>query len=256
LIGKSLAHYEINEMLGKGGMGEVYRARDTKLGRDVAIKFLPADMAADRDRLARFEQEARTVASLNHPNIVTLFSIESEADTRFLTMELVEGKSLDHHLVPGGLPVERVVELGVTIADALSAAHENGIVHRDLKPANVMLADDGTVKVLDFGIAKLEQSEADDPVHAATVAAVTGDGQVTGTLPYMAPEQLRGEANWSRRDGLSSATPRSRSVPPSCAIRRQRLRRFERTSPPISTASYPGVSKRILTTVTRARMKS
>jgi non-specific serine/threonine protein kinase len=203
LIDKQLAHYEITAMLGKGGMGEVYRARDTKLGREVAIKLLPASMANDRDRLARFEQEARTVASLNHPNVVTLFSIENEGDTRFLTMELVEGKGLDHHLTPGGLPVERVVELGITIADALSAAHENGIVHRDLKPANVMIADDGTVKVLDFGIAKLEQSGDDDSMDAATVAAITGEGQVSGTIPYMAPEQLRGEAVDNRTDLFS-----------------------------------------------------
>ena len=158
--GTRLGNYDIVAPLGAGGMGEVYRARDLRLGREVALKVLPAEVASDAGRLARFEREARTVAGLNHPNIVTLFSVEDEDGTRFLTMELVEGQSLDRHVTPGGLPVARVVELGIALADALAAAHEKGVVHRDLKPANVMLTREGRVKVLDFGLAKLE---APDP---------------------------------------------------------------------------------------------
>src|SRR5512147_1461893 len=137
--GTRLGTYEIVAPLGAGGMGEVYRAHDTRLGRDVALKVLPTDAATHPDRLARFEREARTVAGLNHPNIVVLHSVEDDGDVRFLTMELVEGRSLDHALTPGGLPVARVIELGIAIADALVAAHEKGVVHRDLKPGNVML---------------------------------------------------------------------------------------------------------------------
>src|SRR5436190_23064239 len=135
--GPHLGSYAIIAALGAGGMGEVYRARDTRLGRDVAIKVLPADVSAHQDLLARFEREARTVAGLNHPNIVTLFSVEDEGDARFLTMELIEGQSLADLITPGGLPLARVLDLGVAIADALAAAHERGVVHRDLKPANV-----------------------------------------------------------------------------------------------------------------------
>src|SRR5438477_10981713 len=134
-----LGSYDIIAALGAGGMGEVYRARDTRLGRDVAIKVLPADVSAHPDRLARFEREARTVAGLNHPNIVTLFSVEDEGDVRFLTMELVEGQSLDRVVKTGGLPLSRVLDLAIPMANALVAAHERGIIHRDLKPANVMV---------------------------------------------------------------------------------------------------------------------
>ena len=137
--GTRLGTYEILSALGAGGMGEVYRARDTRLGRDVAVKVLPQAVAASAERLARFEREAKTVASLNHPNIITLHSIEEADGIRFLTMELVEGQSLDLILVPGGLPVPRLLELAIPIADALAAAHDKGIVHRDLKPANVLL---------------------------------------------------------------------------------------------------------------------
>jgi non-specific serine/threonine protein kinase len=197
-----LGLYEIIAPLGAGGMGEVYRARDTRLGREVALKVLPADVAADPGRLARFEHEARTVASLNHPNIVTLFTVEDVDGTRFLTMELVEGETLDRHITPGGLAVAKVVELGLALTDALVAAHGKGIVHRDLKPANVMLARDGRVKVLDFGLAKLEPSgPAIDVTQAVTLAAPASmAGQVVGTVPYMAPEQVRGEAVDARTD--------------------------------------------------------
>jgi serine/threonine protein kinase len=200
--GTRLGTYEILAPLGAGGMGEVYRAKDLRLGREIALKILPAEVSADPERLARFEREARTVAGLNHPNIVTLFSVEDDGDVRFLTMELVEGKSLDHVLVPGGLPTPRVIELGIGLADALAAAHEKGVVHRDLKPANVMLTRDGRVKVLDFGLAKLAAPDSNSAQsHAATVATpLSSEGQAVGTIPYMAPEQVRGESVDSRTD--------------------------------------------------------
>ena len=157
--GTRLGLYEIVALLGAGGMGEVYRARDPRLGRDVALKVLPEALALSPDRLARFEREAKTVAGLNHPNIVVLHSIEEHEGIRFLTMELVEGQSLDRHLTPGGLPVARVLELGTALAEALAAAHEKGVVHRDLKPANVIVTREGRLKVLDFGLAKLAEQQ-------------------------------------------------------------------------------------------------
>jgi serine/threonine protein kinase/tetratricopeptide (TPR) repeat protein len=200
--GTRLGTYEIVALLGAGGMGEVYRAKDLRLGRDIALKVLPARMSADAGRLARFEREARTVASLNHPNIVMLHSVEDDGDMRFLTMELVEGQSLDDALAPGGLPIPRVIELGIALADALAAAHEKGVVHRDLKPGNVMLTRDGRVKVLDFGLAKLASSDAvQEPSPTATVApTISCEGSIMGTVPYMAPEQIRGEAVDARTD--------------------------------------------------------
>src|SRR5690242_2314319 len=199
--GDRLGAYEIVGPLGVGGMGEVYRARDTRLGRDVALKVLPAEVSSDAERLARFEREARTVAGLNHPNIVVLHSMEQDGETRFLTMELVEGQSLDRY-VTEALPLKRVLELGIELADALTAAHEQGVIHRDLKPANVMLTRDGRVKVLDFGLAKLEeQGSGIDLTQAPTVASpLSSAGQVIGTLPYMAPEQVRGETVDPRTD--------------------------------------------------------
>ena len=184
-------------------MGEVYRARDLRLGREIALKTLPPEMASTPDRLARFEREARTVARLNHPNIVTLHSVEDEDGIRFLTMELVEGQSLSNLIVPGGLPLPRVLELGIPLADALASAHECRVIHRDLKPANVLVTRDGRLKVLDFGLAKLaaeDSKPARRSVDAVTDAPLSGEGLVVGTVPYMAPEQLRGEAVDSRAD--------------------------------------------------------
>ncbi|HXJ68935.1 MAG TPA: serine/threonine-protein kinase, partial [Verrucomicrobiae bacterium] len=197
--GTRLGGYEIVAALGAGGMGEVYRARDLRLGREVALKVLPADVAAEPGRLARLEHEARTVAGLSHPNIVTLFTLEDVDGVRFLTMELVEGETLDRHVAPGGLAAARVVELGLGLADALAAAHAKGVVHRDLKPANVMLTRDGRLKVLDFGLAKLGDGAMS--VEATTMTApLSREGQVAGTVPYMAPEQLRGEPLDARTD--------------------------------------------------------
>ena len=206
--GTRLGPYEIALALGAGGMGEVYRAHDTRLGRDVALKVLPEAVASDADRLARFEREARTVAVLNHPNIVTLHSIEEADGVRFLTMELVEGESIADRIPESGLEPLTAIKWAVALADALGAAHERGVVHRDLKPANVMISRDGRVKVLDFGLAKLANSGDDDSsatplmqTQALTVQApLSADGQVVGTTPYMAPEQIRGDKVDTRTD--------------------------------------------------------
>ena len=179
-VGAKLGTYQVIAKLGEGGMGEVYRAIDTKLGRAVALKVLPPAMARDPERLARFDREARAVAALNHPHIVTLYSVEESEGTCFLTMELVEGDPLAAHITKGGLPLDRILGIGAAIADALAAAHHKGIVHRDLKPANVMLTADGRVKVLDFGLAK-ELRPADSSDATMTLAGHTEIGVVMGT---------------------------------------------------------------------------
>jgi len=204
--GTKFGPYEILAPLGAGGMGEVYRARDTKLGREVAVKVLPESVSADADRLARFEREARALASLNHPNIVTVYSVEEAGNVRLLAMELVEGRTLDVVIPTGGLPVSRFFEIAVPLADALSAAHERGIIHRDLKPGNVMLTHDGRVKVLDFGLAKLD-APASDPnltdLPTESRVALTGKGEIFGTVAYMSPEQARGARIDPRSDVFS-----------------------------------------------------
>jgi eukaryotic-like serine/threonine-protein kinase len=200
--GSMLGHYRVIERIGTGGMGEVYRACDTRLGRDVAIKLLPSTLASRPDLLARFEQEAKTVAQLNHPNIVVVYSIEEGAGTKFLTMELVDGQGLDQDIADGGLPLSHLLELSIALTEALAAAHERGVVHRDLKPANIMLTKDGRVKVLDFGLAKLstELTGDDEITRAPAEALISHAGQVIGTVPYMAPEQWRGEQADARTD--------------------------------------------------------
>ena len=160
LIGRRLGAYEVLSLLGAGGMGEVYRARDTKLNRDVALKILPDAFARDADRLARFRREAQAVAALNHPHIVTIFSIEEHDAVPFMTMELIEGATLDGVVPDGGLSQARFFDIAIALADALSAAHRKHIIHRDLKPANVMVTDDGHVKVLDFGLARAVEADA------------------------------------------------------------------------------------------------
>ncbi len=205
-VGSRLGGYEILSPLGAGGMGEVYRARDSRLGRDVAIKVLPEAVARDAERLARFEREARALAALNHPGIVTIFAVEEHAGTRFLAMELVEGESLDTLIATGGLPLARFFEIAVPFAEALSAAHERGIVHRDLKPGNVMVTPEGRVKVLDFGLAKVEAAESNPNLTSTPTqsrADLTSQGQVFGTVAYMSPEQTRGSKVDARSDVFS-----------------------------------------------------
>ncbi|HXI03074.1 MAG TPA: protein kinase [Candidatus Saccharimonadales bacterium] len=214
--GQNLTHYRIERLIGQGGMGAVFLARDTNLNRNVALKVLPETMAADADRLARFRREAQTVAALNHPHIVTLHSVEEAEGIHFLTMELVEGSSLDRTLPPGGLPMAQVFDIGIALADALAAAHEKGIVHRDLKPANVMVTKDGRVKVLDFGLAKLAEEGTEGPTPASREEAtsaptatrqregpLTSAGMVMGTVPYMSPEQVNGLTLDTRTDIFS-----------------------------------------------------
>src|ERR1022692_946060 len=200
--GTKLGPYEIQSPLGAGGMGEVNRATDTKLGRDVALKVLPVEMAQDPERLGRFRREAKSLAQLDHPNIVTIYSVEECDGIHFLTMQLVEGQGLDRLIPQGGLPVEQIVEIASALGDALAAAHEKGIVHRDLKPANVMVSNEGRVKVLDFGLAK--------DIRAASLsdATLTSDsrtqvGVVMGTPAYMSPEQTSGRPLDHRTDIFS-----------------------------------------------------
>ncbi|HXW92787.1 MAG TPA: protein kinase [Terriglobales bacterium] len=197
--GAKLGRYKILSPLGVGGMGEVYRATDTQLGRDVALKVLPAEMVCNSERLARFQREARTVASLNHPHIVTLYSVEEADGIPFLTMEYVPGESLDRRIPPGGLPVSQMIEIARALAEALVAAHEKGIIHRDLKPANIMVTGEGRVKVLDFGLAKETGSTKPDD---ATVDQ-TQVGSIVGTPAYMSPEQLLGRDVDARTDIFS-----------------------------------------------------
>jgi TolB-like protein len=201
--GTSLGPYEILAPLGAGGMGEVYRARDTRLGREVALKFLPESFAADPERHARFEREAKLLASLNHPNIAVLYGLEHLGGQHALAMELVEGDGLDERIARGPVPVEDAVAIALQVAEALEAAHEKGIVHRDLKPANVKVRPDGRVKVLDFGLAKAWEDPVggSDPAHSPTVTGVyTREGVILGTAAYMSPEQARGKPVDKRAD--------------------------------------------------------
>ena len=199
----TLAHYRLTEKLGEGGMGIVWRAFDTRLDRDVAIKFLHSSVLHDPDRLARFEREAKAVAALNHPNIVTIYSVEEADGCRFFTMELVRGKTLSALIPRDGLPLDRVLEVAVPLADALGAAHAAGITHRDLKPSNIMVGDDGRVKILDFGLAKFRRAASPSITSGLPTRTVSQAGSVSGTVPYMSPEQLRGRPLDPRSDIFS-----------------------------------------------------
>jgi len=199
-----LGPYEIVASIGAGGMGEVYRAHDPRLERDVAIKVLPAAFAHDSERLRRFEQEARAAAALNHPNIVTIHSVEQADGIRFLTMELVEGQPLSTLIQRGGVPLDQLLDVAIPLADALAAAHGKGITHRDLKPANVMVRADGRVKVLDFGLAKLQEpSPSAGGVTTMPTEDGTSEGRIVGTVAYMSPEQAEGKAIDHRSDLFS-----------------------------------------------------
>src|SRR2546427_7802978 len=202
--GTRLGSHEVLALLGQGGMGEVYQAHDTKLGRDVAIKVLPEAFAHDPQRLSRFQREAKLLASLNHPNIATIHGLEESNGTHYLVMELVPGETLREQVArEGAVPVEEALKIAVQIAEALEAAHEKSIIHRDLKPANVKVTPEGKVKVLDFGLAKAFAGDAasDDPSNSPTLsAAATMQGVILGTAAYMSPEQARGKACDKRTD--------------------------------------------------------
>lgn len=203
MIGQTIGHYKILELLGKGGMGEVFLAEDSRLGRKVALKILSRDLASDADRRQRFELEARAAAALNHPNIVTIHSVE-EADGRaFLTLELVDGRTLADMIPAGGLPLDKVLQIAIPLADAVGAAHQRGITHRDLKPANVMVTGDNRVKVLDFGLAKLREELSQQAQGSMPTQALTGEGAILGTVAYMAPEQAEGKTVDPRSDVFS-----------------------------------------------------
>ena len=195
-------HFEVAGVLGAGGMGEVYRARDTRLNRDVALKLLPDAFAANADRLARFQREAELLASLNHPNIAQIYGIEEDGGVRALVLELVEGSTLEARIARGAMPPDEALAIATQLADGLEAAHEAGVVHRDLKPANVKVQHDGTVKVLDFGLAKALEAAAPGNRHDPSTwsSADTGVGVVVGTAAYMSPEQARGRAVDRRTD--------------------------------------------------------
>jgi serine/threonine protein kinase len=203
VIGTRLGPYEITAAIGAGGMGEVFRARDTKLNRDVAIKVLPAELAEDRERVARFRREAQVLASLNHPNIAAIYGLEESGGVVALALELVEGEDLAERLKRGAIPVDEALAIAKQIAEGLEEAHEKGIVHRDLKPANVKVTKDGVVKVLDFGLAKAYESEAvEGSVSQSPTMSrhMTQAGIILGTAAYMSPEQARGQPVDKRSD--------------------------------------------------------
>jgi len=200
MSGTRLGEYEVKSLLGSGGMGEVYRARDARLGRDVAIKVLPSSLSSDTDRLRRFEQEARAAAALNHPNILAVFQMGTYEGAPYLVSELLEGETLREQIKRGRLSIRKAIDYAVQIARGLAAAHDKGIVHRDLKPENLFVTKDGRVKILDFGLAKLTQPQLDSAHAAATLTEGTEPGVVMGTVGYMAPEQVRGQTADHRAD--------------------------------------------------------
>jgi len=202
--GTKLGPYEIQSLVGAGGMGEVYCAHDARLDRTVAIKILPVSYSADRDRLQRFAQEARAAAALNHPNILSIFDIGDNRDAPYVVSELLEGETLRDCLKHGPLSVRKAIDYALQVARGLAAAHEKGIVHRDLKPENLFITNDGRVKILDFGLAKLTRPElARESGDAPTIQAVTEPGVVMGTVGYMSPEQVRGKDADARSDIFS-----------------------------------------------------
>ncbi len=246
--GTKLGPYEIKSQVGAGGMGEVYRARDTRLGRDVALKILPESFSRDSDRLRRFEQETQAVAALNHPNIVAIYDVGHFESAPFLVSELLEGESLRAVINRGPIPQRKVIEYAVQVANGLAAAHDKGIVHRDLKPENLFVCRDGRVKILDFGLAKLAGRSAGEPDGATMTSSHTAAGVVMGTASYMSPEQVRGESVDARTDMfafgavlfemLSGKRAFQRDTPPETmtAILRDDVPEVTNIQPPISPA--------------------
>jgi eukaryotic-like serine/threonine-protein kinase len=197
--GDKLGNFEIVALIGRGGMGEVYRARDLRLRREVAIKTLPPGFAGDRDRIARFEREARAASALNHPNIVSVYDIGHDNGVSFIVSELIEGETLAAVIGHGPLPLRKLIEVSAQICEGLAAAHTAGVIHRDLKPGNIMLTRDGRVKILDFGLARQDRA----PGFDSTTVEASSPGMILGTPGYMSPEQVRGEPTDARSDLFS-----------------------------------------------------
>jgi Tol biopolymer transport system component len=255
MVGQTLSHYRILGPLGAGGMGEVFLAEDTKLGRQVALKVLAHESAHDPDRRARFEREARAVAALNHPGIVTLYSVEEDQGLLFITMELVEGTTLVDHIPSGGMPLDQLLKIAVPLTDAVGTAHQRGITHRDLKPANVMISDEGRVKVLDFGLAKQQSSET----FQTQTAHATAEGKLLGTVAYMSPEQAQGRSVDQRSDIFSlgvvlfemATGDRPFKGDSSVSV----LSSVLRDTPPLVTDSRPGLPREMARIVKRCLAK-
>src|SRR5215470_11649758 len=216
MINQTISHYRITGRLGSGGMGVVYEAEDLTLGRKVALKFLPSHLSRDQNALDRFLLEARAASALNHPNICTIYAVENAPGEHgqtqsFISMELLEGQNLTQKLQTGALPLDRLLDIAIQLADALDAAHAKGIIHRDIKPANIFVTQRGQVKVLDFGLAKLTRPEMQLETIGATAesplpAQLTSPGATVGTISYMSPEQARGETLDTRTDLFSLGT--------------------------------------------------
>src|SRR3989304_2348091 len=203
MIGRTLSHYKILQKLGSGGMGDVYLAEDSDLGRQIALKVLPPDLAESEERRSRFQREAKAVAALNHPHIVTVHSVEEAEGVHFITMELVRGKTLSEVIPRKGLSLAKFFEIAIPLADAVAAAHEKGILHRDLKPDNLMLSDEGRLKILDFGLAKLKPEAGVSGISELPTKSRTEEGRIVGTIAYMSPEQAEGKTLDSRSDIFS-----------------------------------------------------
>ena len=204
MIGTTISHYKVLEKIGEGGMGVVYRATDTKLNRDVALKILPQQFASDSQRMGRFQREAEVLASLDHPNIGQIYGIEDAGQTKALVLQLIEGPTLAERIAQGPIPVEDALKIALQIAEGLEAAHEKGVIHRDLKPANIKITPEGQVKILDFGLAKALEGETPQDTNLSQsptlTAAATQAGVILGTAAYMSPEQARGEATDKKAD--------------------------------------------------------